>query len=139
VEHWKKMQRPVFISVHAPSNGDPTSFNARLSATAIETPYMVSIHPGKAATDYVPTTKHEANCKTCFKEIPRNQFAFATKHWNGTGVRCKQCTITKAIAPSTARKSLFGWVHDSAPSRGFVAAQVGGIVEDDSGAAVSLN
>jgi hypothetical protein len=132
------MQRPVFISVHAPSNGDPTSFNPRLSATAIETPYMVSIHPGKAATDFVPTTKHEGNCEACSKVIPRNQFAFATKHWNGIGVRCKQCTPKTTSAP-TARKPLFGWVHDSAPSRGFVAAQVGGMVEDDSGAAVSLN
>lgn len=104
---------------------------------------MVSIHAGKASQQYVPTTIVLSHCALCKKQIPRNQFAYATRFWDGNVIRCKPCTggnrPTSLGAVGIGRRALIGWVHDSAPLKGYVAAQVAGMVEDDSGAAVSLN
>lgn len=136
------MQRPVFITVQAPINLKMAagSFSS-VGPQTVETPYLVSIHPGRGArTNYMPVTEHQRDCRVCSKRVPRTEFVYATRHWDGFGVRCKACTpAVNETAPHSGRRPLLGWVHDSVGAAGYVSAQVGGVVEDDSNASVLIN
>jgi hypothetical protein len=82
------MQRPVFITVRAPTllDGSP------MKPQSEETPYIVKITKGTKTGDYVPQSTIENKCTgACKKVIPRTEMVHATKHWNTFGLRCKVC------------------------------------------------
>ena len=123
------MQRPVFITVRAPPG---------MTATGLETPYMVKIVPAARKSEYVPNTELLRDCGACNKPLPRIQMVHATKNWDGRSIKCKGCPRTPGAYP-ISRRALLGWVHDSVGPQGYVSAQIAGVVEDDSNASVTLN
>jgi hypothetical protein len=129
------MQRPVFITVRAPSIG-----GSAMKPQSQETPYIVKITNARTRGTYVPDTVLLDRCtgaNNCTKVIPRTEMVHATRHWNNIGLRCRAC-VAANVQSLASGTGLIGWVHDSVGAGGYVSAQVAGIVEDESNASVYL-